>query len=354
MSSQTHKAAIVSHYTAKPSDFHIADMPRPVLTTATQVEIKVHAASLNPIDYKRAEGMLSIALPEGFPLLLGYDVAGVVVQTGSAVTRFKAGNRVYGRVDSEHAGAIAQYLVAEERVLAEIPESVGYATAASVPLAGLTAKQALEAGGLKRGQTVFVSGGMGGVGMFAVALARLHFGASEVITTVSTSKVDRVREMGATRVVDYTKEDYTEVLRDTADVAFDTVGDAAIYKVAKPNASAVSVAMLPDGSALEHFRQDRVPLSMLGSVKMAVAKRVIDCAGWFLTRGFRAKNVRYSYVVLRPDGEDLERTFNPLLASGKLSPAISNTYPFTDAGVQAAFAECRGGHATGKIIISVE
>ncbi|KAJ2909076.1 hypothetical protein GGI21_002244 [Coemansia aciculifera] len=348
-----YKAATVANYTAKPEDFRIVELARPTVTKETQVEIEVHAASLNPIDFKRAEGMLSIMLPEPFPLKLGYDVAGTVVQTGSKVTRFKTGDRVYGRVDAEDVGTIAEYVVAEESTLAVIPSSVDYVSAAAVPLAGLTAKQALEAGGLKRGQTVFVSGGMGGVGMFALALAKHHFGAAEIITTVSQAKAEKAQAMGATRTVDYAKEDYTQVLDSVADVALDTIGDSAIYKVVKPNGNAVSVAMLPDGNALDHFRQDNVPLSWLGSLKFAVAKKVVGCAGWFLTRGFRAKNVSYSFVILSPDGEDLERTFNPLLESKTLIPAISNTYPFTDEGVSGAFAESRAGHATGKIIIKV-
>ncbi|KAJ2644990.1 hypothetical protein GGF44_000269 [Coemansia sp. RSA 1694] len=348
-----YRAATVAHYTAKPADFRITELERPTLSTPTQVEIRVHAASLNPIDFKRAEGMLSIALPEPFPLKLGYDVAGTVTQAGASVARFKVGDRVYGRVDAEHVGTIAEYAVAEERTLAAIPASVGFEAAAAVPLAGLTAKQALEAGGLQRGHSLFVSGGMGGVGMFALALAKHHFGAAAIVTTVSAGKAELALAMGATRTVDYAREDYTAVLESTADVALDTIGDAMLYKVVRPGGSAVSVAMLPDGRALDHFRQDAVPLSWLGSVKLAVAKTVVDCAGWFLTRGFRAKNVRYSFVVLRPDGEDLERSFNPLLASQALRPVISNTYPFTDEGVRDAFAESRAGHATGKIIIKV-
>ncbi|KAJ2732430.1 hypothetical protein IW152_003825 [Coemansia sp. BCRC 34962] len=349
-----YKAATVAHYTHDPAGFKITELPRPALTAATQVEITVHAASLNPIDFKRAEGMLSIALPEPFPLKLGYDVSGVVSGAGSDVRRFKVGDRVYGRVHSEHVGTIAEYVVAEESALAPIPHSVGYEAAAAVPLAGLTAKQALEAGGLQRGQTLFVSGGMGGVGMFALALAKHHFGAGQIITTVSSAKTDKALEMGATRAVDYTKEDYTQALADVADVALDTIGDSALYKVVRPNGSAVSVAMLPDGDALDHFRQEAVPLSVLGTVKLAIAKGVVNCAGWLLTRGFRAKSVRYSFVVLRCDGEDLERSFNPLLESGTLRPVISNTYAFTDEGLCAAFAESRAGHATGKIIIKVK
>ncbi|KAJ2724771.1 hypothetical protein GGI07_001732 [Coemansia sp. Benny D115] len=349
----TCRVATVSRYTGNPADFDVTEQPRPKLATETQVEIQVHAASLNPIDYKRAEGMLSIALPEKFPLRLGYDLAGTVLRVGSEVKRFKQGDRVYGRVHSEHAGAIAEVAVAEEAVLARIPDSVSFNVAASVPLAGLTALQSLEAAGLKSGQTVFVTGGMGGVGMFAVALSKLHFKAAEVITTVSTAKVERVREMGAMRVVDYTKEDYTAVLENAADVVFDTVGDSMIYKVAKPQGSVVSVAMLPDGNALEHFRQKDVPLSLFGGFKFALAKRIVSLAGWVATRGFRSKGQRYSYVVMEPNGQMLESVFNPLLESEQLKPAIANVYRFDRKGVQDAFKESRDGHAAGKIIICV-
>ncbi|KAI8325143.1 GroES-like protein [Martensiomyces pterosporus] len=354
MANQTYKAAIASKYTNQPSGFTIADLPRPGLTTATQVEVEVHAASLNPIDFKRAEGMLSIPLPEPFPLKLGYDVAGVVTKAGDSVTRFKVGDRVYGRVDSKDVGTIAEYVTCDASTLAPIPPTVSYTSAAAVPLAGLTAKQSLEKTGLKQGQSVFISGGLGGVGMFAIALAKHHFGASEIATTVSTKKIDLAKQLGATRVVDYTKEDYTSVLESWADATFDTVGDSSSYMVAKPGTKAVSVAMLADGNALDNFRNGTVPLSMIGSVKFALAKKAVAAAGWFLTRGFRAKGVEYAYVAMNSDGEDLEKSFNPLLADGRIKPVISNTYPFTEEGVQAAFKESREGHATGKIIVAVK
>ncbi|PIA15529.1 GroES-like protein [Coemansia reversa NRRL 1564] len=354
MASYTYRVAYVDHYTSNPADIIIGSLPGPKDIPETQVLIEVYAAALNPIDYKRAEGMVSLMYPEAFPLRLGYDVAGVVTKAGIRAERFKEGDKVYGRLSYNHAGSIGEVVVAEESVLAHIPESVSFTVAAAVPLAGMTAKQALEWAGLERGQSLFVNGGMGGVGMFAVALAKNYFGAKEITTTVSTGKIDLVKQMGATKVVDYQKESYTEVLENTADVVFDTVGDAEIYRVAKHNSSAVSVVLLPDGNALDQFRHESAPLSLFGKAKLAAAKLIVAGAGWYLTRGFRSKNIRYGYVVMSPDGRDLEKTFNPLLENKTIKPTIANVYPFTTDGVQSAFKELMAGHVAGKIIIRVK
>ncbi|KAJ2768071.1 hypothetical protein IWQ57_003692 [Coemansia nantahalensis] len=353
MSSETYKVAAVERYTGNAEDYVLAELPRPQLTTATQVEIEVHAASLNPIDYKRAKGMLSALQPDTFPLKVGYDVAGVVTKAGDGVTRFKPGDRVYGRVGERDGGTIAEWMVAEESALGHIPGSVSFATAAAVPLAGLTALQALDAAGLQRGQSLFVSAGMGGVGMFAVALAKHHFGAAVIATTVSAAKREAAEEMGATKVIDYKTEDYTLVLKDLVDVGFDTTGDSNIYKAIKQGGQAVSVAMMPDGATLDGFRNPDAPLSLFGSAKLAAIKCVADGVQWFTTRRLRAKGIGYRYLLMKPDGKALEAVFNPLLESGTLVPAISSEHPFTEAGVRAAFKESIAGHATGKIVVKV-
>ncbi|KAJ1719749.1 hypothetical protein LPJ53_005545, partial [Coemansia erecta] len=232
--------------------------------------------------------------------------------------------------------------------------NVSFNVAAAVPLAGLTALQALERLEVCEDTRVFVSAGMGGVGMFGVALARHHFKAKEVITTVSTGKVERAREMGATRVVDYTKENYAEVLEDAADVMLDTTGDTESCRVVRPNSKVVSVAMMPDSGGLEYFRKDQPPLSLLGRAKFAVLKKVVGTASWFLTRGFRAKGIAYEYLVMEPSGRQLEEVFNPLLEKEVVKPVIANVHAFTNQGVQDAFRESRDGHATGKIIVCVK
>ncbi|KAJ1952775.1 hypothetical protein EC988_003370, partial [Linderina pennispora] len=328
----TFKAAITERYVRTPTDYKIATLPVPAPPSDTQVEIAVHAVSLNPIDYKRAEGMIVIPLPEPFPLRLGYDVSGTVTKIGSAVTRFKVGQSVYGRVEQASVGTIAEIVVANESSLSPKPDNISHKEAASIPLAGLTALQVFEKAGLKEGQSVFVSAGCGGVGQLALPLAKHHFKAKDIITTVSTKKIDKAKALGATRVVDYTKEDVHKVLENSADVVFDTTGDSSSYMIAKPNSHAVSIALLASGDAIDGFRDDSVPMSYVNCVKIAIAKRLVGAVGWFVTRGFRAKGVSCEFLLMNPDGRALETVFNPLLATGKIKPMIASVYPFTDDG----------------------
>ncbi|KAJ2849379.1 hypothetical protein IWW36_002670 [Coemansia brasiliensis] len=353
METKTFQAAVVKRYTGDPKNYTISEFPYPTVES-NQVEISVHAASLNPIDYKRAKGLLLPLQSESLPLKLGYDVAGTITKVGTDVTSFAVGDKVYGRVKQKDVGTIAEVAVVDADVLAKIPEEVPFTVAAGVGLAGLTAKQALDSAGLDETKSLFVSGGMGGVGMFAIMLAKHHYNAKEIITTVSSGKVDRVKELGATRVIDYTKESYTEALENEVDVAFDTVGDSNISKVVKPGGSAISVALLPEGNELEKLKRETGEMSMLSKIRLEAVKRVADLVGWYNKRGFKAKNINYRTLIMHPNGKELEETFNPLLASEKIKPAIANIYPFTIDGVQKAFAEAIDGHAAGKIIISVK
>ncbi|KAI9504824.1 chaperonin 10-like protein, partial [Coemansia spiralis] len=221
-----------------------------------QVEVQVHAAAVNKIDYGRAAGALVAVYPNELPMKIGYDVAGIVTSVGTHATKFKVGDRVYGCVNHDEIGTIAEYVLSEEAHLAELPSNIEFTAGASVPLAGLTAKQAMDAGHAEGKETIFVSGGMGGVGMFGVALARHHFKAQNVLTTVSTSKVEYAKKMGATQVVDYTKEDHTKVLESAADMVFDSIGDTESYKVAKPNTVVASVVPISDKSKMDKVLSD--------------------------------------------------------------------------------------------------
>ncbi|KAJ1861763.1 hypothetical protein LPJ78_005139 [Coemansia sp. RSA 989] len=353
METKTYQAAVVKRYTSNPSDYTISKFPYPTIEP-NQVEVSVHAASLNPIDYKRAKGLLRVLQSETLPLKLGYDVAGTITKVGTGVTQFEVGDKVYGRVKQENVGTIAEVVAVDADALAKIPEKVPFNVAAGVGLAGLTAKQVLDSLGLDETKSLFVPAGMGGVGMFAIMLAKQHYNAKEIITTVSSEKVDRAKELGATRVIDYTKEDYTEVLKNEVDVAFDTVGDLNISKVVKPGGSVISVALLPEGNELVKLKKEVGDVNTLGKVRLEAVRRVADLVNWYNNRGFKAKNVSYRTFIMHPNGKELEETFNPLLASEKIKPVIANVYPFTIEGVQKAFAEAIDGHAAGKIIINVK
>ncbi|KAJ1666740.1 hypothetical protein IW140_002331 [Coemansia sp. RSA 1813] len=356
MSTATYKALVATKFTGNTADYRIIDMPRPKITKETQIEVTVHAAAVNIIDPYRAMGMLTVVLPEAPPVKFGYDVAGIVTQVGSKVKRFAVGDRVYGCLNSDEIGSVGEYVVTDEKYMAPIPaDSVDYTVAASVPLAGLTAKQALDAGGAHEGQTVYVTGGMGGVGMFGTFLARHYYKAKDVITTVSTAKVEHAEKMGAaTRIVDYTKDkEYAKTLENTADLVFDSIGDKSCYMVAKPGSTVSSVALIPDGNNMDKMLVESMPLSWLGWLKLAVAKQSMNVAKWRATAAFRAKNVSYVHVFGVPNGKEIEETFNPFLANGLLKPYIQDIFPFTEEGVKAAYDKCLGLHTTGKIVIRI-
>ncbi|KAI9504791.1 hypothetical protein GGI25_002856 [Coemansia spiralis] len=169
-----YKAAVVGKFISNVDDYHISDVPR-ISPKGTQVEVQVYAPSINPIGYRRARGMVAVVFPGIFPLRLGYDGAGIATNVGPNVTKLKVGDRVYGCVDHDKIGTIAEYIISGEIYLAVLPNNVEFTVGASAPSAGPTAKQAMDAGGAEGKETIFIAGGMGGVGMFGVALAKHRF-----------------------------------------------------------------------------------------------------------------------------------------------------------------------------------
>src|SRR6185369_14443073 len=181
-----------------------ADLPRPALKP-DEMLVQVHAAGLNPIDYTIPKGTFKRILRLQLPATLGSDLAGVVVEVGSRVTRFKPGDAVFASIFDLGTGALAEFAVVPENVAALKPANLGFVQAASIPMVGLTSWQALkERAHVKSGQKVFIPAGSGGIGTFAIQLAK-HLGA-KVGTTTSTGNVDLVRSLGADEVVDYKKQ----------------------------------------------------------------------------------------------------------------------------------------------------
>lgn len=186
------------------------------------VLVQIHAASVNPLDLKIREGKLKPVLPYRLPIVLGNDLAGVVVKVGRDVRRFQPGDEVYARPDQGRIGAFAELIAMREDDVALAPRELTMEEAASIPLVGLTAWQALvERANLQAGQKVLIHAGSGGVGTFAIQLAK-HLGAT-VATTTSTANIDWVQRLGADIVIDYKKEDFAAVLRDY-DLVLDTLG----------------------------------------------------------------------------------------------------------------------------------
>lgn len=228
------KAVVINQYGSK-EELVEQEVNKPK-AEANQVVVKLEATSINPIDWKLREGYLKEMYDWEFPIILGWDVAGVITEIGSNVSKWKVGDRVFSRPDTTRFGSYAEYTAVDEYLLAKLPDSISYEEAAAVPLAGLTAWQVLFThGDLKEGETVLIHAGAGGVGMYAIQLAK-HAGA-HVITTASEKNHELLYSLGADQVIDYKTENFEEILKDI-DLVFDTMGGEVAensYKVLKPN-----------------------------------------------------------------------------------------------------------------------
>ncbi|KAJ3147400.1 hypothetical protein HDU86_008015 [Geranomyces michiganensis] len=335
------KAAVFTAY-GDSSKLRIDAVPFPV-PASNEVVIKVHAASLNPIDWKRASGALKMFTSDTFPLRTGYDVSGTVESVGSAVTSFQVGQAVYSRVD-ERAGTIAEYAVTAQENIALKPNSLSHEQAAGVPLAALTAYQPLKLSDFKdrESRKYFVPAGAGGVGMFGIQLAKHAFNATDIATTVSEQKISTVKDLGATTVVDYKKSDFAKELKDY-DFGFDTTGEAQkIFGIMKPGASVYSIAAIPSGDYI----------STVFPATGFLIKKALNIATmpahWAASRA----QVNYQHFFMKPSGQDLTE-IGKLADAGKLKVLIDSTHPFTLEGVKAAFDRSKSGRATGKVIIKM-
>src|SRR5213596_987334 len=239
------RAFIVDRY-GSADRVRASEVPDPEMRE-DDVLVEIHAAGVNPLDSKIRDGEFKLLLPYRMPLILGNELAGVVIRVGSRVRRFKPGDEVYARPDKNRIGTFAEFIAVSEDDLAIKPKRVTMEEAASIPLVGLTAWQALiEKAQLKKGQKVLIHAGSGGVGTFAIQLAK-HVGAT-VATTTSTANVDLVRSLGADVVIDYKKEDFAKVLNGY-DVLLNSLGKDTLeksLKVLKPGGKLISISGPPD------------------------------------------------------------------------------------------------------------
>ena len=239
------KALAIRRYKAP---MEIMDLPRPE-PGAGDLLVRVRAASVNPLDYKIRSGGVKVLIPYSFPLILGNDLAGDVEAVGAGVTKFNVGDAVYSRLDKDRIGAIAEYALMRESAAAKKPTRLDYVQAASVPLVGLTAWQALiDLAHLQAGQKVLIHAGSGGVGTLAIQLAK-HLGA-QVATTASAKNHTLVRSLGADLAIDYKTARFEEVAREQ-DVVFDTQGGETLlrsFDATKSGGVVVTVGGRPDAT----------------------------------------------------------------------------------------------------------
>jgi len=305
-----------------------------------QLLIKVYSVSLNPIDYKRLKGHTTMLIKDHFPAGVCFDVAGVVEKVGADLTNFAVGQRVCAR--SKVSGVLADYCVLDESVTSAMPDNVSFNDAAALPLAGQTALQSLRTANLKEGETVLISGGAGGVGSYAVQLAKHVFKASKVVTTCSGGKVEFCKSLGADECIDYTKGDPFDAQKLGAfDVVFDTTGEARHMGggLIKPGRLIVSVAAMPDPGSFE--RADLPIGFFLKSMLSLVSIR----ERWNASPGI------YNYVLLKANSKDLTELVG-YLSEGKIRSCIDSVFDGLEKASDA-FAKIESGRAKGKVIVVV-
>lgn len=300
--------------------------------------VQVKAASVNPVDWKIREGKLRIMIKYRLPLILGQDLSGVVVKVGSKVSRFKSGDEVFARLDKSTIGSFAQYAAVRESDAALKPANLTHVEAASIPLVGLTSWQVLrDMVGLKPGQLALIHAGSGGVGTFAIQLAKVL--GAKVVTTASVHNGPLVKRLGADRVIDYKSQRFEDVVKD-ADFVFDTQGGDVLMRsinVAKRGGWVVSIGSIPTPRVMKDWglaKWKQWLAATMNRKPMALAK---------------ARGVKYDYHFMTPSGQQLA-AIAKLLEDRKIVPVVDKVFRLDQA--REAFAYAEAGRTVGKVIIT--
>lgn len=310
------KAIVIDNYGGK-DQLKEREVEKPTINE-NQALVEIHATSINPIDWKLREGYLKDMLPWEFPIILGWDAAGVIVEVGKNVKHFKVGDRVFARPATTRQGTYAEFVPVESDLLAHMPESMSFEQGAAIPLTGLTAYQCLVGfAKVKKGDKVLVHAGAGGVGSMAIQIAN-SIGAY-VATTASDKNDELVKSLGANRVINYSEEDFSELLEDF-DAVLDTMGGEVLdksFKVLKKGGKLISIAGQPSAEKAEQY------------------------------------GVKASDFWLEPNGEQLQMLAH-LFVSGELKPTIGHVFEFTEQGLKDAHELSESHHARGKIVIKIK
>ncbi len=331
------KAYILDAY-GKGNRLRLGDRPDPVVGP-DDVLVEIHAAALNVIDSKIRNGEFKLILPYKPPFVLGADFAGIVRQVGANVTRFAVGDAVYGSPRQGRIGTFAERIAVDQADVALKPVNLSMEEAASIPLVGLTAWQVLvERAKLKRGQKVLIHAGSGGVGTFAIQLAK-HLGL-HVATTAGTSNLDLVRDLGADTVVDYKTQDFAELVSGY-DVALNSLDGKTLAKsldTLKPGGKLISISGPPDPA---FARQQGLNWGLRLVMRL-------------LSAGIRAKarrrEISYSFLFMQASGEQLA-TIATLIEGGEIRPVVDRVFPFAELNDAMAYIDT--GRAKGKVVVSI-
>ncbi|MGW6404567.1 NADP-dependent oxidoreductase [Streptomyces sp. NPDC055134] len=332
------KTFMIERYGDK-SAVRAGEMPDPQVG-ADDVLVRIHAASVNPLDLKLRDGAFKAFLPYRLPLVLGNDLAGVVVQVGSAVTRFAVGDEVYARPDKDRIGTFAELIAVHQDDVALKPATLTMQEAASLPLVALTAWQALvERAQVRPGQKVLIHAGAGGLGSIAVQLAKAL--GAHVAATASTAKVDLVKGLGADVVVDYRQQDFETVL-DGYDVVLDSLGGENLAKslrVLKPGGKAISVAGPPDAAFARELGANPILRLAMSALSFKTRRRA------------KRHHVTYSFLFMKASGDQL-RELAQLIDAGKIRPVVDRVFPFDQTRQAMEYIE-KGRARAGKVVVAM-
>jgi NADPH:quinone reductase-like Zn-dependent oxidoreductase len=333
------KAFIVKKYSKK-EKLQLTQVAEPI-AKENEVLVQIHAAGVNLLDSMIKQGEFKIFLPYKTPIINGHDMAGTVVKVGSGVKKFKIGDEVYSRVGDYRIGTFAEYISVNVSDLSLKPKNLTMEEAASIPLVGLTSWQALvEIANLKKGQKVFIQAGSGGVGTFAIQLAK-HLGAF-VATTTSTTNIDLVKRLGADLIIDYKKEDFETKLKDY---------DLVLHSNKDPKILEKSLRILKSGGQL---------ISLVGPPTPEFAEEI--GLPWYLKlvtklisasakKKAKKLNTKFQFLFMRAEGSQLEQ-ITQLIESGVIKPVIDKVFPFEQTNDAMAYVE--SGRTKGKVVIKVK
>ncbi|MDU8500698.1 NADP-dependent oxidoreductase [Pseudomonas syringae] len=331
------KALTFESYGKSP-EIAITHVPLPTIKP-DELLVEVYAAGLNPIDNMITTGTFKAVLKHELPAIMGSDLSGVVIAVGKAVTRFKAGDAIFASLFDLGKGSIAEFAAVPERAAALKPANLDFVQAASIPMVGLTSWQALkEHANLQPGQKVFIPAGAGGIGTFAIQLAK-HLGAN-VATTTSTGNVELVRSLGADEVVDYKKQAFEQVLRGYDLVLGTTRGDTIKKAVGilKSGGLIVSLVGPLDKTFAKARRMNAFFTFLFGLMSHSIRRRA------------KKHHVTYSFLFVSPQGAQLEK-IAVLLESGQIKPVIDRVFALEQA--KEGLEYLARGRAKGKVVVKI-
>lgn len=332
------KAFIIKRY-GKKEELQLTEIAESVVNE-NDVLVQVHSAGVNLLDSKIRNGEFKLILPYKTPFTLGHDLAGIVTKVGSKVSKFKVGDEVYSRPADHRIGTFAEYISVNESDLALKPKNLTMEEAASIPLVGLTAWQALiEKANLQKGQKIFIQAGSGGVGTFAIQLAK-HLGAT-VATTTSTANIELVKNLGADIVIDYKKDDFETILKDY-DVVLNSQDTKTLeksLKILKPGGKLISISGPPDPDFAKELGLSWMLQLILSLISLKVRKKA------------KQQSVTFSFLFMRAQGDQLSR-ITELIELGIIRPVIDKVFPFEQTNEALTYVET--GRTKGKVVIKVK